>query len=34
MVWIRRTSEDGDAGERFYHLGKGDAIGTWSCGAA
>jgi hypothetical protein len=33
-IWIRRTSEDGSAGERLYHLGKGDAIGKWTCGAA
>ncbi|HET6582197.1 MAG TPA: hypothetical protein VFG69_02095 [Nannocystaceae bacterium] len=32
-IWIRRTSEDGSAGERLYHLGKGDAIGKWTCGA-
>jgi hypothetical protein len=33
-IWIRRTSEDGSAGERLYRLGKGDAIGKWTCGAA
>jgi hypothetical protein len=33
-IWIRRTSEDGSAGERIYRLGKGDGIGKWSCGAA
>jgi hypothetical protein len=33
-IWIRRTSEDGSAGERLYKLGKGDAIGKWTCGAA
>jgi len=33
-IWVRRTSEDGSAGERLHRIGTGDGIGKWTCGAA